>query len=366
MQKLKAVIIGALLASGVAGAAPLGWASVAGEGQSGTTGGAGGRTVTVTTAADLDREAKSAGPVVIKVSGTIRFEELRPVSDKTIEGAGPGATLIGAITFTGKKDAHIKNFILRNLVIRNPGGVADAVGIKFAHHVWIDHCDVSDSPDGLIDMTHAADYVTVSWTKLWYSDPSQEHRFSMLISHSDDNAAEDMGKLRITLHNNWWAQNVHERMPRVRFGQIHVFNNYFSSVGNNYGVGAGVQARIRVENNHFDGIKDPHIFYDNEPTAQIVASGNVYTGISNTTRKDVGQGSAFTPPYTVAMLAGDQVKAKVMAEAGPQWGTPTSLDRLESAADSRRAPTRAWTPRFLSAVGRDALGRSYLSMGASR
>jgi preprotein translocase subunit SecB len=139
MSKWKAGIIGALLGTGIAGAAPLGWASVAGEGQSGTTGGAGGRTVTVTTAADLEREAKSAGPVVIKVSGTIRFDELRPVSDKTIEGAGPGATLIGTIAFVGKSDAPLKNLILRNLVIRNTDGPGDdAIGIRFAHHVNID------------------------------------------------------------------------------------------------------------------------------------------------------------------------------------------------------------------------------------
>jgi pectate lyase len=362
MGRLTVAVIAGWLGAGLAEAAPLGWASLDAEGQDGTPGGTGGRVVTVSTAADLDREARAAGPAVIKVAGTLRFDELRPASDKTIEGAGPGATLVGSIAFVGRLGAPLKNLVLRNLVIRNAAGAAeDAIAIRFAHHVWIDHCDVSDSPDGLIDMTHAADYITVSWTKIWYSDPSQSHRFSMLISHSDDNAAEDRGRLRVTLHHNWWAQNVTERMPRVRFGQIHVFNNYFSSVGNNYCVGAGVEARIRVENNHFDGVKDPHIFYDDEPTAQIVASGNVYTGISNTTRKQTGQGAAFTPPYPAAMDAGTGVKALVMAGAGPQWGTATAL---APAAGSRATPLSSWIPRFTSADGRDALGRSGLFRSA--
>lgn len=47
----------------------------------------------------------------------------------------------------------------------------DAVGLDQATNVWIDHLDLSgdlsagkDDLDGLLDITHAADYVTVSNT----------------------------------------------------------------------------------------------------------------------------------------------------------------------------------------------------------
>ncbi len=44
---------------------------------------------------------------------------------------------------------------------------------------------------------------------------------------------------RITFHHNWWSTNVAERMPRVRFGQVHAFNNY-------YGTGLGTN----LDNDH--------------------------------------------------------------------------------------------------------------------
>lgn len=49
----------------------------------------------------------------------------------------------------------------------------DAIGVQASSKVWIDHCDVSsslsegkDTFDGLIDITHASDLVTVSNTYL--------------------------------------------------------------------------------------------------------------------------------------------------------------------------------------------------------
>jgi pectate lyase len=61
-----------------------------------------------------------------------------------------------------------------------------------------------------------------------------DHRFSNLVGHSDNNASEDAGRLHVTFHHNWWGQLVHERMPRVRFGRVHVYNNFYNSPGNNY------------------------------------------------------------------------------------------------------------------------------------
>ena len=106
-------------------------------------------------------------------------------------------------------------------------------------------------------------------------------------------------------------------MPRVRFGDVHVFNNYYSPSGNNYAIGGGFQAQLVVENNYFDGVDDPHVFYDMEATAQIVASGNVYMGMSGSTLRDMGQGDAFDPPYDYDLDDANAVKAVVMANAGP-------------------------------------------------
>jgi pectate lyase len=107
-------------------------------------------------------------------------------------------------------------------------------------------------------------------------------------------------------------------MPRVRFGQVHVFNNYYSAHGNNYGVGAALQSRLRVENNVFDGMNDPHKFYLNDGetrTAEMVAEGNLYP--SSTGLQDHA-GSAFTPSYPYELDPARDVAAIVMAGAGPQ------------------------------------------------
>ena len=62
--------------------------------------------------------------------------------------------------------------IVRNLKIAKvDADNGDAVGIDESTNIWIDHLDLSgdlnagkDDLDGLLDITHAADYVTVSNT----------------------------------------------------------------------------------------------------------------------------------------------------------------------------------------------------------
>ena len=43
---------------------------------------------------------------------------------------------------------------------------------------------------------------------------------------SSNTVGADVGKLRVTIHHNRFA-NVGQRVPRVRFGQVDVYNNYF-------------------------------------------------------------------------------------------------------------------------------------------
>ncbi|WP_437627045.1 pectate lyase family protein [Sorangium sp. So ce1151] len=304
--------------------APSGWAGESGHGVATTTGGLGGMTVTATTAEQLVEYAESPDPLIIQISGDIDISgvDIDVASNKTLVGTDPGATLRGRLQVRGKSiDAPIENVIIQNLKIDASSTVDDGIQIHFAHHIWVDHVEIWDALDGNLDVVHGSDLVTVSWCKFHYTSnaPDPAHRFSNLVGHSDNNSDEDTGRLRVSFHHNWWADGVTERMPRVRFGEVHVFNNYYSAAGNNYAVGGGLQARLRVENNTFDGVKDPHIFYEGEPTAQIVASGNAYIGMSDTTRKEAGQGSAFTPPYTVALDAADaSLKDVVTRCAGPR------------------------------------------------
>ena len=62
------------------------------------------------------------------------------------------------------------NVIVRNLKIAKVKAAdGDAIGIQASKNVWVDHVDVSgdlsagkDDYDGLIDITHACEWVTVS------------------------------------------------------------------------------------------------------------------------------------------------------------------------------------------------------------
>jgi pectate lyase len=308
---------------------PTGWASVDDLGQNGTTGGEGGDVVEVGTTAELLAAIADTTPRVVRVRGSLGDGARMPIgSHKTIEGVD-GAELRGAVRMDGSV-----NVILRNLKIvgndcadaepPEEGGVpdcssgADAVTIRSgAHHVWVDHCDVSDGSDGNLDVTEQSDYVTISWTKFSYSrERDGGHHFSNLVGGGDD-AMGDTGKLRVTFHHCWWGERARERMPRVRYGKVHVYNSLYTSTGNNYCVGVGWFANVLTEHNVFVGVSDPieTTSYSNRESV-AVARGNLYV---NTTGATGDLGSAvFEPPYAYALDATSGLEATIQAHAGPR------------------------------------------------
>jgi pectate lyase len=162
-----------------AGAGPIGFAAVDALGQNGTTGGAGGPVVTVTTAAQLIDYAARTGPYVIQVSGTItlptgRSDGMYPVtSDKTIVGLGSTARIEhGGLTIGLPVDDDVTTVpanAVHNVIIRNlsfSGATDDAINVQmFSHHLWIDHNDLCCGDDGLVDIKRGSDYATVSWNR---------------------------------------------------------------------------------------------------------------------------------------------------------------------------------------------------------
>jgi uncharacterized repeat protein (TIGR02543 family) len=129
-----------------------GWAATGG----GTTGGAGGQIVSVTTLADLKFYAAQTAPYIIRVSGTISGNEaITVLSNKSIVGVGSDARLLGIGLKIGSssKFGQIGNIIIRNLIFEKPLAPIDKIAIAYgAHHVWIDHCEF------LSDLTHGVDY----------------------------------------------------------------------------------------------------------------------------------------------------------------------------------------------------------------
>jgi pectate lyase len=133
---------------------------------------------------------------------------------------------------------------------------------------------------------------------------------------SSDGATGDAGHLKVTFHHDWWADNVDERMPRVRFGQVHVFDSLYTAAGNHYCIGLGVDANLLVENNAFIGVRTPieGARYASEASA-VVARGNVYEGTTGGAPLDRGA-AAFRPPYPYTLEPASAVRAAVTKGAG--------------------------------------------------
>jgi pectate lyase len=109
---------------------------------------------------------------------------------------------------------------------------------------------VKQCHDGAVDITNASDYVTVSYNVFG------EHDKNDLIG-SSSSATADEGKLRVTFSNNVFRA-IQSRAPRVRFGQVHLFNNYYTGsktaavYKNSYSVGPGAHAKILSTANVFE------------------------------------------------------------------------------------------------------------------
>ncbi|HEX8348086.1 MAG TPA: polysaccharide lyase family 1 protein [Actinoplanes sp.] len=145
----------------------------------------------------------------------------------------------------------------------NWNSLYDLVSLSGATNVWIDHNTFSDGNnhdadqplyfgrpyqvhDGASDIIRGSDLVTVSYNNYY------DHDKTMLIG-STDTPGVDVGKLRVTVHHNRFA-NVVQRAPRVRFGQVDVYNNDYTATDEDdysYSLGVGFESSIYAENNYF-------------------------------------------------------------------------------------------------------------------
>ncbi|KAF6824559.1 pectate lyase [Colletotrichum musicola] len=274
----------------------------------GTSGGAGGATTTVSTLPQLTAAASSKDKTVIVVKGAITGDvKVRVGSNKSIIGAS-GSSLTGVGFFVSKAE----NVILRNLKISKvKASAGDAIGIQASSKVWVDHCDLSsdkthgkDYYDGLLDITHASMAVTVSNTYI------HDHYKGSLVGHSDSNAAEDTGKLYVTYANNHFS-NIGSRNPSIRFGNVHIFNNYAEKIETS-GVNTRMGAQVLVESSVFSDVKKAITFLDSKQTGYAVVNDVDLGGSTN----DAPKGTFTKPDYKYTLLGASKVKAAVVGTAG--------------------------------------------------
>lgn len=200
-------------------------------------------------------------------------------SNTSIIGLGDNAKIVGV----NLRVVDAKNVIIRNIDFESPvdyfpqwdptdgdnghwNSELDCITIDGSKNVWLDHNSFSDGDfldpdgekyfgmqyqrhDGLIDIINQSDLITVSYNYI------HDHAKTILVG-ADEDATQNRGHLRVTFHHNFFEDLV-SRNPRVRFGKVHVYNNYYKVPENadysyRYSLGVGVECKTYAENNYFD------------------------------------------------------------------------------------------------------------------
>ena len=290
---------------------------------------------------------------------------IRIGSNTTMVGVDKHATIKGGwFDIRGSTSVNRTNIIIRNLNFEDtydcfPGwdptdgemgswnALYDSISLRNTDHVWIDHNTFRDVEtaddklphyfgvlyqvhDGMLDITNASDFVTVSWNRF------ENHDKVMLIG-SSDGATADRGKLRVTLHHNLFEE-LGQRTPRVRFGQVHVYNNYYKIDNPDnyvYSWGVGIESAIYAENNFFRVKKNTGISPDqfiarfngtaihesgtmlNAPSQSAKHEIDVLAAYNAANDPDLSDDVGWTPTLFVGLTETQDVLSDVQSGAGP-------------------------------------------------
>lgn len=264
-------------------------------------------------------------------------------SDVSIIGRSENAGFEGVgVDIRPNTSAGNGNIIIRNLTMRlvpQSVGTGDIISLNGGNgpvrNVWIDHnefynelavdeCPAADEDcnkdfyDELVSGTRDVGNVTISYnylhdswkTSLWGSSDDDEHHRT------------------VTFHHNHWS-DVNSRTPLYRFGELHVFNNYYRNITST-GVNVRMHAEARIEGNVFEDSQNPIVsaysrelgYWDVEDNLfeNISTSGSCQSSSPDCYGAEEESTTTYIPPYDYAavLLPADEVKAYVLENAGAQ------------------------------------------------
>ncbi len=267
--------------------------------------------------------------VVVHVDVTVTADQVdeqkidvKDVANVSILGVGDS----GEFDEIGFKITRSENIVFRNLNIHHVSqGEGDALEVtEQSSNVWIDHNDFSsekegvdkDHYDGLVDIKHGSEYVTVSWNR--FSD----HWKTSLVGHND---SADAGPDLITYHHNHFS-NLNTRVPLIRHADVHMLNNVFEDIDGS-AINARMGAQVLVEGNHFDNVgsgdTDSHDgqiegpvgwWYGSSETGYWNLVDNEFT--NGTPYEHLESTTDFTVPYDYTAQSPADAKADVEEFAG--------------------------------------------------
>ena len=313
----------------------------------GVTGGAdtglGNNVITVNTGAQLSAALSATNatykdkPLIVYINGPITWENS---NNAEIRVRRSNVSIIGLensgeFDGVGIKISHgANNILIRNLLMHEvpqSRGAGDHINLDgqdgAVSNIWIDHNEFyndltvdKDFYDELVSGRSEVKNVTISYNILRNSQKTS------LWGSSDDAAEEDVGRT-ISFHHNHW-KDVVSRLPLFRFGEGHIWNNYYQNVTGT-GINSRMGAEIRIDNNVFENVKNPILSVDSSSIGYWNATGNSFSSVtwSGTSTATCSTppcyaGTAdsattdFEPPYTYNAMPTADVKTHVTTYAG--------------------------------------------------
>ncbi|WP_341939633.1 pectate lyase family protein [Marinimicrobium sp. C2-29] len=262
-------------------------------------------------------------------------------SDVSIIGRGENAGFEGVGIEVKALASGVRNIIIRNLEMRyvpQSHGSGDIISLDGRdgpiRNVWIDHNELynsleapesagctgeechKDYHDELVSGRGDVGHVTISYNYLHDS-----WKTSLWGSSDGDEANRT-----VTFQSNYW-ENVNSRLPLYRYGELHVFNNYYTEVASS-GINVRQTADARIDGNVFENVTRPIVSLYSDELGHWEVEDNIFINIDDNGTcfsssppcegaydESTGQ---YTPPYDYdhILMPASEVKDYVIEAAG--------------------------------------------------
>ena len=158
----------------------------------------------------------------------------------------------------------------------------DGLSIYGSSNIWLDHISMSQCQDGLIDAIVGSTAITISNSHFTH------HNDVMLLGAQ--NTYELDKKMQVTVAYNHFGKGLVQRMPRVRWGFVHVVNNDYTH-WELYAIGGSQGPTILSQGNRF--IAPPHLPHYREVTKRDYASEDEWKHWNWRSEKDIFMNGAY-------------------------------------------------------------------------
>ncbi len=202
----------------------------------------------------------------------------------TIEGVGTDSGLYGwGLKVSDGSDAEFRNLHI-------DWNYEDGIEMQNAKHIWV-HDNTftvgNQNPPRESDKSHgdgscdakSSDFITISYNRFIGTAKT-------CLLGSSPSKRENAG--HFSYHHNFW-DGTEQRCPRIRWHNVHIYNNYYKNVGYDlddgskigYGIGVTCNSSVFVENNYFENTYRPILTSDSNCEALSTNDGGVVKSFGN-------------------------------------------------------------------------------------